>query len=277
MARLPTAARAGQRTGRRAAPTQRNRRRRTIAAPTKVSSAEAGSAAGTPVAARTPTARGLAADGSAGSPPDRSAWEATKRTGSHGSAESRLPTPPRPISAGRRRHDALARLLHDLQHIEPGSGQPSPTHLTVVATIDAIEGRLGALPGVLGTRGQPASLSRETLARLGCYSELNVVLLDAYGNAVGASHSRRNLTRRERRALRAQWGPTCAIDGCTSTATVPHHVEPYWMSRHTQLRDMIPACEHCHHDLHDGHRTLRLRDGRLIDEQGWVTTAAAAA
>jgi len=205
------------------------------------------------------------------------AWEATKRTGSEASAESHLPTPPRPISAGRRRHDALARLLHDLQHIEPGSGQPSPTHLTVVATIDAIEGRLGALPGVLGTRGQPASLSRETLARLGCYSELNVVLLDAYGNAVGASHSRRNLTRRERRALRAQWGPTCAIDGCTSTATVPHHVEPYWMSRRTRLRDMIPACEHCHHDLHDGHRTLRLRDGRLIKEQKWVTTAAAAA
>jgi hypothetical protein len=39
---------------------------------------------------------------------------------------------------------------------------------------------------------------------------------------------------------------------------------------------MIPACEHCHHDLHDGHRTLRLRDGRLINEYGWLTSVAAA-
>lgn len=40
--------------------------------------------------------------------------------------------------------------------------------------------------------------------------------------------------------------------------------------KQTRLRDLAPLCEHCHHDLHEGHATLRLRDGRLIDENGWV-------
>ena len=165
-------------------------------------------------------------------------------------------------SAGRRRHDALAQLLHDLADTEPGSGQPAPASLTIIASLAAIEGRLGSLPGMLTSTGQPASVGTAALQRLGCFSELNAVLLDAVGNPVGASHTRRNATRRERRALRAQWGPTCAVDGCTNTATVPHHVDPWWHSKRTRLRDLVPACTHCHHDLHEGHRTLRLRDGR---------------
>jgi hypothetical protein len=77
--------------------------------------------------------------------------------------------------------------------------------------------------------------------------------------------------RRERRALRARWGPNCAVDGCHSTRTVPHHVVPWWLSQLTRLRDLVPLCAGCHHDLHEGHRTLRLRDRRLIDHHGWVT------
>lgn len=185
-----------------------------------------------------------------------------------------LGKPRLPCSAGRRRHDALAQLLHDLTDTEPGSGQPAPASLTIIASLAAIEGRLGSLPGMLTGTGQPASVGTAALQRLGCFSELNAVLLDAVGNPVGASHTRRNATRRERRALRAQWGPTCAVDGCTNTATVPHHVDPWWHSKRTRLRDLVPACTHCHHDLHEGHRTLRLRDGRLFDENGWVRTAA---
>ena len=43
------------------------------------------------------------------------------------------------------------------------------------------------------------------------------------------------------------------------------------------LRDTVPVCEHCHHDLHEGHRTLLLRDQRLIDDHGLVQAGAAAA
>jgi hypothetical protein len=83
--------------------------------------------------------------------------------------------------------------------------------------------------------------------------------------------------RAERRALRARWGPHCAVDGCTHTRTVPHHAVPWWLSHLTRLSDLVPLCASCHHDLHEGHRTLRLRDQRLIDDHGWVQLLSAAA
>jgi hypothetical protein len=43
------------------------------------------------------------------------------------------------------------------------------------------------------------------------------------------------------------------------------------MTGRTTLADIVPLCKGNHHDVHDGHRTLLLRDGRRIDENGWVT------
>jgi hypothetical protein len=184
------------------------------------------------------------------------------------------PGPVRLLTAGRRRLNALKALLHDLSAIVPGSGQPRPAQLTITASMAAVEGRLGALPGLLTTSRQPAPMRTATLQRLGCHSELTVVLLAALGNPVGASGTHRNATRRERRALRAQWGATCAVAGCPNTQTIPHHAVPWWLARRTRLRDLVPLCEHCHHDLHEGHRTLRLRNGRHIDDHGWTTAPA---
>ena len=183
------------------------------------------------------------------------------------------------IGIGRQRHDALRDLLIDAAGTDE-PGQPAACHLTVVATLAAVEGRLGALPAQLVMHdGRAVRLRPETLQRLGCHSAVDAVLLDAAGNPVGASSTRRMPDRRERRALRARWGPTCAVSGCHGTRTVPHHVVPWWLSHRTWLRDLVPLCAGCHHDLHEGHRTLRLRDGRLVDDHGWVTgdrTAAAA-
>jgi hypothetical protein len=180
---------------------------------------------------------------------------------------------PRLVPPSRQRHDALAQLLRDAASVHAGSGAPAPASMTVVATVGAVEGRVGALPGTMLTAGQPVSLPAKTLQRLGCFSELTAVLVDALGDPVGASSPRRSANRKERAALLALWGPWCAIAGCTSTNTVPHHVIPWWLSRRTRLRDLIPICKHCHHDVHEGGRTLRLKDGRLIDGLGWVTTA----
>ncbi len=44
----------------------------------------------------------------------------------------------------------------------------------------------------------------------------------------------------------------------------------------TVLAELAPLCEHCHRDLHEGRRTLRLRDGRWIDEFGWASRARSA-
>ncbi|MCW2622831.1 MAG: hypothetical protein JWL64_2433, partial [Frankiales bacterium] len=54
------------------------------------------------------------------------------------------------------------------------------------------------------------------------------------------------------------------------------NVIPFWLSGTTRLKDLIPICPSHHHDIHEGHRTLRLRNGRLIDDQGWTRQPAAA-
>ena len=106
---------------------------------------------------------------------------------------------------------------------------------------------------------------------MGCDSRLNAVLLDAARTPIGASGTHRHATEKERRALRAIWGDYCAGLGCPNTDTVPHHVPPWWKTGRTTLADLVPLCKSTHHDVHDGHRTIRLRDGRLINENGWVT------
>ncbi len=173
--------------------------------------------------------------------------------------------------AARRRHDALTQLLRDSAGHDAGSGTPAPAALTVVCTVEALDGRPGALPGLLQTSGLPVTLRPETLRRLGCDSELTAVLLDATGKPIGASGTHRTATKRERAALRARWGPCCAVAGCTRTVTTPHHVIPWWLSKQTVLKDLIPICAPDHRDLHEHHRTLRLKGGRLIDELGWVS------
>jgi hypothetical protein len=173
------------------------------------------------------------------------------------------------LSRGQRLVSALATLLADLTGIAPGSGRPQPVALTVAATLDALHGTPGALPAQQDSP-RPVSLSLDALRRLGCGATLSAVLLDAAGNPVGASGEHRHATQRERRALRARWGSRCAINGCAQPGPIPHHVPPWWKTHRTALEDLIPTCEHHHHDVHDGHHTLRLRDGRLINDQGWA-------
>ncbi len=151
---------------------------------------------------------------------------------------------------------------------EPGT--PASTPFTVIADLSSIEGRLGALPGTLLLPTGPVVLSTEALRRHGCHSRLNAVLLDAARTPIGASGTHRHATDKERRAMHAMWGLYCAVLGCGSTDTVPHHVPPWWKTGRTKLGDLVPLCKGNHHDVHDGHRTLLLRDGRRIDENGWV-------
>ncbi len=187
------------------------------------------------------------------------------------------------VSVGRQRHDALATLLQDARETDSDvatgatSSAPSPAALTVTCSLASLLGEPGAVPGLLHRPGlPPVPLPAATLQRLGCDSILSAVLTDAAGHPVGAAGSHRSATLRERRALRTQWGPTCAVQGCSNTRTVPHHVVPWWLAKQTVLKDLAPLCEHCHHDLHEGRRTLRLRDGRWIDERGWARQALSA-
>ena len=150
-----------------------------------------------------------------------------------------------------------------------GTGNDRPAaDITIIARQDTLEQQPGALPCRMSDGSR---LPVDTVRRLGCDSRISAVVLDAAGQPVGASGNHRNATRRERRALQAQWGG-CAVDGCARpfTRTRPHHVVPWWLSRITRLRDLAPICDSHHHDIHEGRRTLRLRDGRYINPTGWT-------
>ncbi|MCW2607314.1 MAG: hypothetical protein JWO60_2007 [Frankiales bacterium] len=173
-----------------------------------------------------------------------------------------------------RDHDAFARLLLGVQRGRNGKSRaPARALVSITARLDTLEGRLGAPPGTLHTAAGPVRLSSATVRRHMCGGQLAAVLLDVAGRPVTASGEHRHATRRERRAMRAAWGSTCAVNGCTLTGVVPHHVEPFNLSGQTRLADLAPLCEHHHHDVHEGHKTLRLRDGRRIDDRGWVSAA----
>ena len=148
---------------------------------------------------------------------------------------------------------------------------PAAAQLSVAFTLGVLASIPGVLPAQLDTGHGPSNLSPAALRRIGCHATLAAVLLDAKGRAIGASGEHRDATDRERRALTAMWGHTCAVNSCGSSRVIPHHVLAWFLARRTTLRDLIPLCTGHHHALHDDARTLRLRDGRLINENGWTT------
>ncbi|GAC1445232.1 MAG: hypothetical protein NVS3B26_11440 [Mycobacteriales bacterium] len=169
---------------------------------------------------------------------------------------------------GQRRAAALRSLAADGRAHDGAGADRASADISIVVRQETIVGLPGGLPARLsdGTR-----IGLEAMRRLGCFGRIGAVILDAAGRPVGASGSHRNATPRERRALEAQWGG-CAVDGCNQpfSRTSPHHVIPWWLSGRTCLADLVPACQHHHHDIHDGQRTLRLRDGRRITPTGWA-------
>ncbi|MCW2725986.1 MAG: hypothetical protein JWN35_2907 [Frankiales bacterium] len=176
--------------------------------------------------------------------------------------------PDRPRTPIQRRAAVLGQLARDSHGAHETSCDRPAADISIVVRDTTLAGQPGALPARLsdGTR-----LSLAAVRRLGCDGRISAVVLDALGRAIGASGSHRNATRRERRALDAQWGG-CAVDGCAKPAaqTRPHHVIPWWLSRRTRLADLVPLCDSNHHDIHEGRRTLRLRDGRHINPTGWA-------
>lgn len=181
---------------------------------------------------------------------------------------------------GQRQHDAFHALLATIAGLPPGPGRPAPPRLLITATLEALQahptdgphdqpaGRV-ALPATLHGPAGPIPLSPTALRRLGCTSRLVAVLTDAAGRPVTASRPERDADQGQRDSLRAIWGDRCAVLGCPNPGTVPHHVQPHHRSQHTVLHDLVPLCPSDHHDLHDNHATLRLRDDRTINHTGW--------
>jgi hypothetical protein len=180
-----------------------------------------------------------------------------------------------PRSPSVRLHDAFARLL--TRYLSTGLGGRHgkvPVQVTVTVSERTLTGAPGA-PPARGSTGQP--LARSLLRRWWCDAHVTTLLLDRGYRPLGIVHSARTVTGTELTALRVQHDNRCAGLGCCPgqpdplIPLVPHHVQRHADSGTTTLTDTVLACERLHQDLHLGKKTIRLRDGRLLNEAGWVT------
>ncbi len=156
-------------------------------------------------------------------------------------------------------------------------------HIAVTLGADQLDQHPGALPAVSTTTGTrlPVSLVRRWL----CDSNLTRFVLSLGGRVIETSHTERTLKPSERRIKKIETGNRCQIAGCRcgpgstgspgSSQLVPHHPDAYARSGTTSLHDTVWICPRHHHDLHTGKRTLRLRDSRCINENGWTDGPAA--
>ncbi len=133
-------------------------------------------------------------------------------------------------------------------------------------------------PGAPPPRGDSGRLLPRSLVRSWwCDSTVTTTVLSLGGKALRTVHSQRTLTADERRALDLEGGNRCAGDGCCPgtpdplTVLRPHHILGYAEDQITSLEQTLNVCDTLHHDLHTGKRTVKLRDGRWLNENGLVT------
>lgn len=182
-----------------------------------------------------------------------------------------LPACAGPRSMRQRRHDALRNgLRRYLDSGIAGLRDKVAPHVAVVVGIDLLDGVPGGLPAVSasGTR-LPASLVRGWL----CGSAISRFVVSLGHKVIETSHTKRTLEPHERRAKRIETGGRCEGAGCRSgpgAKIIPHHAEPWHVRGTTSLADTVNLCEATHHDVHVKKKRIRLRDGRVLDEHGWV-------
>jgi len=182
-----------------------------------------------------------------------------------------------PRTRSRRVHDALDRLLgRYLEHGLGGTHDKVPVQVTVTLPSGLPDGVPGALPA-RGATGRP--LARSLVRRWWCDSHVTALVMSRGWKPLGVVHTGRTLRALERKASRTQHDRRCAgVDCCPGrgdplTDLVPHHL--YEHSRHarTSIAETVWLCPTAHHDIHTGKRRLRLRDGRVIHENGIVSLA----
>jgi hypothetical protein len=179
-----------------------------------------------------------------------------------------------PRNRRQRLHDALARMLtRYLEHGLGGTAGKVPVQVHVTLTEHTLTGAPGAPPP---RTDSGRLIPRGLVRRWWCDADVTAFVLTLGGKALRVVHSQRTVTAQERRALAVEGGDRCAGDGCCSgqpdllTPIRPHHVLGYAEDQVTCLDETLPVCEVLHRDLHEGHRTVRLRDGRYVNEHGFT-------
>lgn len=210
-------------------------------------------------------------------PDDTQAYEQLRADGWQAGDE--LPAdhgrPGGPRSLRQRRHDALNSALRRL--LDSGAmglrDKVSP-HVAVTVGVDTLHQVPGALPAVADSGARlPTSLVRSWW----CDSAVTRFVLSLGRKVLEASHTERTLKAHERRAKRIETGGRCQGAGChcgPGSRLIPHHPTPWWTCHSTSKDETVLLCDQTHHDLHSGGHTLRLKDGRWLNEHGWTAGPA---
>ena len=178
-----------------------------------------------------------------------------------------------PRARRQRLHDAFSNLLDRYLSADLGGRVgKNPVQVSVTLSESAVTGRPGAAPA---TTSSGALVPSRVVRRWWCDASVTGFVLSLGGRVLRAVHAQRTLTGLERTALQVEGGSVCVGDGCCTgrpdplTPIRPHHVHGFAENLVTSLDDTLPVCDALHHAIHEGH-TIRLRDGRYVDEHGWV-------
>jgi uncharacterized protein DUF222/HNH endonuclease len=132
-------------------------------------------------------------------------------------------------------------------------------HVTVVVSLDTLEGRAGAAPALLDRLGP---ICGETARLLACDAGLTRVITDGASQPLDVGREQRTVSTAQRKALAVRDG------GCVGCrAPVPwceaHHVKYWTDGGPSDLANLVLVCWRCHRDIHHtGKHPIRGPDGR---------------
>jgi hypothetical protein len=167
-----------------------------------------------------------------------------------------------PVDPLERQHHLAALALHDLlcgQHRD--SNGPD---VTVLIDADTLTSGRRHEHTILDVGHGPFGLPIETVRRWACLGTVTPVVVAADGVRLYLGRETRLANRYQRRALRALYR-TCGTCDTPFEHTQMHHVS--WFGRDRGLTDidnLVPLCNRCHHMVHEGGWTLHLAPDRTL-------------
>jgi len=179
------------------------------------------------------------------------------------------PEDPKPRAA--HRADALAALVGAGIHAQPGAAQ-SRAHVSMAWDADDMVGKEVADLAEIGRRrcllDGGTALARAIADQLMCDAEVTDLLvrfgLDGSREILGATHTRRHPTRRERAVL-DQRDRGCVFPGCDAPPRWchAHHTVPYEIGKRTRLDELVLLCPFHHRAVHNGFVLSRSVTGQI--------------
>ncbi len=175
-----------------------------------------------------------------------------------------------PRSRGRRLHDALRLALREILNSgQLGQRDKVAPHLGVHTGLNTLNRDPGARPSV-GASGLALPLS--LVKKWWCDAYVTRYVLGLGHRVLETSHTSRTLKAHERRIKHLETGGQCEGAGCTrgpGCRLIPHHPDAWAACGTTTLSDTALLCDTDHDAVHRG-QTITLKNGRRLNQHGWV-------